>query len=461
MAAPAAPRPAPQSVSIDTAGLRRFAVDDYCDGTVPGNTSGLKAIADAVMAAGGGVVSFTPRKEYRVGVQKFAPNPFGVWQFSRLLEIAGCTKPVVIQGNGARIKFASGLRFGTFDPRTGRPTTNAQPFYDARQQSFPAYAMIGLTDNSGPVLVENIELDGNAGGFIYGGPFGDTGWQLPADGLVLVNNRGGITIQNVRAHHFPRDGVHILDRATHASRGARGMFVNVAMENNGRQGLSMVGGRGYSFTNCKFNRTGFGIPNRSAPTAGVDMEQESGIIRDIVFTNCEFIGNYGAATLSVGDVSDVRYEGCHLSGPGWAFWVGGAVRTVFEECTFTGAGTNGGGNKDPRLATKFIGCRFTDHPAVMPKGVTTFASAYVPDLGGGSENILFERCRWEMTTAKAGLPYSYSNTIYRDCTMSNAAGPSVTLGRYEGTNIVNGRANLDGAVIVGRVVLNGKVLARG
>lgn len=460
VAAPMRAAPVPQTAPVNTSGLTRFPVDDFCDGTVRGNTAGLKALADAVMRARGGVISFTPRKEYVVGAQTFAPNGFGVWQFSKLLEIAGCTRPVVIQGNGARIKFANGLRFGTFDPRTGRPTKNKQPFYDQSQQSFPAYAMIGFADNSGPVVLQDIELDGNAAGFIYGGPFGDTGWQLPADGLTLANNSGGIRIENVRAHHFPRDGVHVLDKAGPNSRSARAVFSNVAMENNGRQGLSMVGGRGYSFVNCKFNRTGFGVPNRSAPGAGIDMEQETGIIRDISFVNCEFVGNHGAATLSVGDVADVRYQGCSLSGPGWAFWVGGAVRTVFEKCTFTGSGTNGGGNKNPALATRFVECLFTDNPRLMPRGVTTFASAYVPDLGGGSENILFDRCRWEMTTAKAGLPYTYSNTVYRDCTMKNTAGPSVTLGRYLGNNVVTGPANLDGAIIVGRVLLNGRVLPR-
>ncbi len=450
--------PLPQ---VDTSDLRHFSVDDFCDGSVAGNTAGMKALADAVMAAGGGVIDFTRGKEYLVGVQKFAPNGFGVWQHTKLLEIGGCKKAVVIRGNGARIKFADGLRFGTFDPATGKPTRNAQPFYDQRQQSFPAYSMIGFGKNSGPVVLENIELDGNAAGFIYGGPFGDTGWQLPADGLALADNRGGIRIQNVRAHHFPRDGVHILDHVSSDSPGARGVFINVAMENNARQGLSMVGGRGYTFANCKFNGTGFGVPHPSAPTAGIDMEQETGIIRDIRFIDSEFVGNFGPATLAVGDVADIRYESCSLSGPGWAFWVGGAVRTVFDRCTFTGSGTNGGGNKDPALATRFINCRFTDRPELMPRGVTTFASRYVPDLGGGSENIVFDGCRWEMITAKAGLPYSYSNTIYRNCFMSNAAGPSVTLGRYEGTNVINGSVNLDGAILVGRVVVNGKVVNAG
>jgi hypothetical protein len=450
----------PATTQVDTTGLARFAVDDFCDGSVRGNTAGMKALADAVQRAGGGVISFSPGKEYVVGVQAFAPNDNGVWQFTRLLEISRCTKAVVIEGNQARIRFADGLRFGTFSPKTGKPTLNKQPFYDRTQQSFPAYSLIGFTDNSGPVVVRNIELDGNAGKFIYGGPFGDTGWQLPADGLTLVNNSGGIRIENVRAHHFPRDGVHILDSVTTSSPSARAVFTNVRMENNGRQGLSMVGGRGYTFIDCKFAGTGYGVPKRSAPGAGIDMEQETGIIRDIRFINSDFSGNFGPGTLSVGDVRDIHYEGCRLSGPGWAFWVGGAVRTVFQKCTFTGSGTNGGANKNPALATKFIECLFTDNPRLMPAGVATFVSGYVPDLGGGSENILFDRCRWEMSTSKAGLPYSYSTTIYRDCSMTNAAGPSLALGRYEGYNVINGSANLDGAIISGRVLLNGKLLSR-
>ena len=35
------------------------------------------------------------------------------------MEFSGCTRPLRILGNGAIIRCAAGLRYGTFNPRTG------------------------------------------------------------------------------------------------------------------------------------------------------------------------------------------------------------------------------------------------------------------------------------------------------------------------------------------------------
>ena len=46
------------------------------------------------------------------------------------MQFENLTRPLIIRGNGARLKCAPGLRYGTFDPVSGeavkRPTPNKQ-----------------------------------------------------------------------------------------------------------------------------------------------------------------------------------------------------------------------------------------------------------------------------------------------------------------------------------------------
>jgi hypothetical protein len=427
-----------------------FYVDNYCNGTVVGNTDGFAKLAAAVRAAGGGIIEFGAAKTYTVGYQ--ARTPSGPWAYSyaEMLNLHGCPKGIIIRGNGSKIVYASGLRFGTFRVSDGQAYTPVMPYW-GNDLAFPAYAMIRLADNTGPVHIENLELDGNVAGFVIGGTYGDTGYQAPGDGIYLQNNTGGMHVENVLCHHFPRDGVQIGDVVSPNTPRLNGLFVNVECESNCRQGVSMVGGRGYTFIGCKFNNTGRNTPISSAPGAGIDMEQEQGVIRDISFLSCEFVNNYGPGILTVGDCRDINVKLCTLTSVGWNFNLGGAIRVVFEQCTLIGSGTSGGPSSIPQHATKFIDCLFTDDPALMPPGMSSaqFGSKYCPDLGGGSENILFERCRWDMVGA-GGLPYSYSNTIYRDCSFKNTRGPSVTLGRFEGVNHAEGPIYIDGSIFVGK-----------
>ena len=50
--------------------------------------------------------------------------------------------------------------------------------------------MIRVERCSGPVAIADLELDGNSGRLLVGGQYGDVGWQIPAVGIQLVDNRG-------------------------------------------------------------------------------------------------------------------------------------------------------------------------------------------------------------------------------------------------------------------------------
>ena len=124
---------------------------------------------------------------------------------------------------------------------------------------------------------------------ILGGVYGDVGRQIPHNGVYILNSRS-ISIDNINAHHFGLDGIIISNKKSSVSDSIR--LTNSIFEYNSRQGLSWVGGNQLYVKNCKFNHTGKGKFS-SPPGAGVDIEAESGPIRNGVFDSCEFIDNIG------------------------------------------------------------------------------------------------------------------------------------------------------------------------
>ena len=281
-------------------------------------------MAEAVNKAGGGVVEFKRGATYLVGHQTQGPVPGGYdFEPDKIMEFIGCTKPLVLRGNGAKIKCADGLKFGTFDVKTGEPTNNPMPFYNGQIAS-PYRWMIKVEGATSSVVITDIELDGNIEKLQIGGPWGDTGRQLPATGIGLYNNTGIEIVRNVYSHHHALDGLILDDVSAPADDATTSdapkttlplrTFENVRAEYNARQGASIVGGANYSFTNCKFNHTGKAV-FYSSPGGGVDIEAEAKRVRDLKFTSCEFSDN---------------------SGPGMVADQGDSSGAVFQKCTFIG-----------------------------------------------------------------------------------------------------------------------------
>jgi hypothetical protein len=423
------------------------------------DTAAFAAMSAHINARGGGVVALR-RVTYVVGRQtarrggewSFEPEP--IMLFERL------RGALTIRGNGARLQCAPGLRFGAFDAATRRPVNRPLPNLRVADRATPYLAMLVARGCRGPIEIADLELDGSVARLVIGGPYGDIGRQVPATGLLLQNNVGSETIRNVHSHHHALDGV-IVDGVN--NRASRSRFDNVVCDYNGRQGLSIVGGRGYDFRGCRFSHTGkAGV--HSPPGAGVDIEAEGGKQnRDLNFTDCEFSHNSGAGMVAdSGDSAQVGFTRCTFVGSSsWAAWPRKPFFR-FDGCTFVGAIAQTHPDPDPARATQFVGCTFLDDPErAGGQGVYLGGtpSGTIADLNVG-ENVLFQGCAFRLTH-NGLLPWSMQ-AIYRDCDMRQAAQrASYPRGSYLGRTTIQGNAVLDGSIIPGTVLRNGTIVPSG
>lgn len=431
---------------------------------VTNDTDAFAALAAAIARQGGGEIALR-KATYIVGRQLRGHGPRTGYAFepARILEFVGLPRGLTIRGNGARLKCAPGLRYGTFHPGSGARTRNRMPYTQPGELATPYRWMIRVEDCAGPVEITDLELDGNLAGLQIGGQYGDTGWQIPAVGIALTNNRGTEKLARIHAHHHAMDGIHIdgLDRSRGSA--AASVIEDVRCEYNGRQGLSLVGGRGYAFARCKFNHTGKG-GIASAPGAGVDIEAEAGKkVRDLSFADCEFSNNTGCGLVAdSGDSEGASFTGCTFIGTtNWAAWPN-KPRFRFADSTFVGAIVHAIGDPRPERATQFHDCTFRDDPALSPTRQVyggENADRPIADLPG-NRNVLFNRCKF-LLTHDAVLPWSVDVT-YSDCTLSQRSMKlSYPRGFYLGRNRITGQANIAGSVNRGDLVLNGKPMVRG
>lgn len=422
------------------------------------DTEAFSAMARSVNAAGGGTIILEPRT-YIVGQQRSSPEAGAEFAFTPtpLLEFRDCRFPLIVRGNGARLICASNLRFGNYDAVSGRSRQDPMPFYALQYRASPYSGMIVVTGATGSVLIENLELDGNADSLRIGGRWGDQGWQVPAYGIILQNNKGSETIRDVHCHGHATDGLIIDGLAAVPAHGTTRIIERLKATDNGRQGVSVVGGHGYIFRDCEFGRSGRG-PVQSPPGAGVDIEPEGGkTIRHLTFERCIFFDNFGCGMVShSGDSADITFTDCRFVGTtSWSAWPK-KPGIVFNGCSFIGALSNPHGDRDAQRATRFYDCIFLDDPALAGGEV------YLGEGGAGPiadlyhyENVLFERCRFTLT--HAGILPSSTRSIYLDCVMSQKSSHAAyPRGIYRGRNVIDGPVDLLTSRNEGELVLNGR-----
>ena len=431
---------------------------------ITNDTDAFARMATALSVQGGGEIALR-KVTYIVGRQirgsaertgySFEPAP--------ILEFFGLSGTLVIRGHGARIKAADGLRYGTFDPVTGHKTTHQMPYVRGGELATPYRAMIQIKSCAGPIEISDLELDGNLRALKIGGQYGDTGWQIPAVGIFLQDNLGSERISRVYSHHHAQDGIQIDGVDQDRGLLAASYVENVRCEYNGRQGVSLVGGRRYFFSDCKFNHTGK-ANIASAPGAGVDIEAERRKkIRNVSFVRCEFSNNSGAGMVAdSGDSEEVSFARCTFVGTtNWSVWPDKPFFR-FTDCTFVGAFVHAFGDKNPERATQFRRCTFRDDPSLSPTkevygGENT--DRPIADLPG-NENVLFHQCYF-LLTHNSVLPWSV-NVIYSDCILSQRASrESYPRGTYIGRNTITGRSVLYSSNIVGDLIYNGRSISRG
>lgn len=423
------------------------------------DTAAFAAMAARVQRAGGGEIVLRKGATYVVGQQRMMSGQETGYSFepAKILDFVALHGSLTIRGNGAKLKCAPGLRYGTFAPASGQATRHAMPYIQGGELATPYRAMILVENCTGPVAISDLELDGSLKTLRVGGKYGDTGWQIPAVGIILRNNRGGERLTRIKSHDHALDGV-MIDGVD--APGAGGLLDQVLCARNGRQGCSVVGGRNYRFQNCHFIGTGKGGIS-SAPGAGCDIEAEGGKkVRNLSFSDCRFADNSGAGLVSdSGDSANVAFERCIFVGTtNWAAWPN-KPGFRFTDCTFVGAIVHAFASEDPREATQFNRCIFTDDPAKSPTGSVYGGDGAVPmvDLGGSyrsGKNVAFRNSRFTMV-AGGKLPWTVG-TIYENVTMIQASkSPAYPRGIFLGTSTIRGPVDLYSSRVEGSLLVNG------
>jgi hypothetical protein len=451
--------------------LTSFRPEDYGakpDDPTFDNGPALAAMSTAINAAGGGKAIFKRGAVYWIGAQTGILS--GTYQFPPVTQypvnIVGCTRPVLIDLNGAVLKTRAGLKYGTFNANGTVLTTVAHgmPYY-GNSAAVPFYNAINIDGNSGGVRVFDGELDGNIGALTIGGQWGDTGWQLPHSGIRINNNTCPVTFENVYSHHFSLDGGTSswpgLDAAHVEQYHYPVILRNCQFLFNGRQGWSLVGGSGFYAYNCDFSHTGKNGVIGSSPSAGIDLEAEGSIVRKVRFYDCSFVDNAGVGQLTVGDVENVEsYSSTYIGTTSWSVWPQGK-RHRFYSCQFTGSMVNAqGSTTNPNDAVQFHFCKFLHGLSRSPTGTVynNFGgSNTMCDFGGADDtNVLFNGCAFDVENHPSmTLPYT-GNSIYRNCFQKiNTATNSYPRGVYEGHNkiVATGGAfvDLNGAINLGEI----------
>ena len=363
------------------------------------DTSAFQRASAAIVAAGGGTLEIPPGT-YVIGRQVAArAGEVGAFAYrgEPVVAIAGCRRPVVIEGRGAVLRCASGLRLGAFDATTGRAhRAAAMPFVDAAHRADIYYGALHFEGNRS-VVVRGVEVDGNIDGIVLGGQYGDAGFQVSHDGLVAIAN-GELTVEGAYFHHHGRDGIMVSDPGLTARGPARPVtLVDVRSEYNGRQGLSWTGGRGLRATRCSFSYTGQTRIPVSNPGAGVDIEPELSVCRDGRFVDCQFVANRNFGLVAnIGDSRDIAFERCVFWG-----WSGSAAAATpvavwpnqpgmsFRDCLVYGSVVQTYGSAVAADACRFDGCHFEDRP--HPTYGIPYAGQALIETGG--ENVAFTGCQ--------------------------------------------------------------------
>ncbi len=308
---------------------------------------------------GNGTLVISPGT-YLVGKQIFTKGAKDkrAYEAETILHISNVKNMRIDGAQGSVLKYADGLRYGTFDPVTGKVFEHGNKAFTKREyQANLSYCI--LIEGSNDVSVTGLTLNGNSDKLVLGGSYGDVGRQIEHYGIYIRNSLN-IVIDKMNVHHFALDGICVDNDAKVPKNNIR--ILNSVFEYNARQGLSWIGGNGLFVKNCKFNHMGRG-KFVSSPGAGLDIEAENGPVRNGVFENCEFVDNAGAGVVAdSGDGGYCTFTACTFWGTTyWSVWITKPGFT-FTRCNFYGSFVHGYDAPDEESATKFYSCNFEDKP---------------------------------------------------------------------------------------------------
>ncbi|MCC7442768.1 MAG: right-handed parallel beta-helix repeat-containing protein [Bdellovibrionales bacterium] len=395
------------------------------------DTTAFQRISALINSSGGGTLVI-PGGVYVIGRQSLtgALKKSASYKGEHVITLTGNRSETMIMGDpqgGTVLKFADGMRFGTFDPVTGAPYEHDMPFFDHDYLASPKSAIF-LKDN-GNVVVRDLEIDGNLQNYVVGGKFGDVGWQIVAHGIHAYGN-GSLEVESVHTHHHGTDGIVIgYPGLTEHDPPHPHRLDNVVSEYNGRQGLSWVGGNQLVVTRSKFNHTGrarthSGLRIASSPGAGLDIEAETSICRGGVFEDSEFADNYGPGIVAdSGNGGYTTFRNIDVWGTtNWSLWLR-KPGIVIEDSRIRGSAVNFYSSaENPELAVKVYRTLFEDSEY---EGLPTHKGGFLVEANAVFGGLLFEACQFVARTQRlawftSAEPGDFSAYTLRNSVFSHA-----------------------------------------
>jgi len=323
-----------------------------------------------------------------------------------VLPLMGCRNLAIEGADSAstEIRYVAGLRYGAFDPVTKKPYEAPAAFFTDWKYAAKLGTCLSLVKCEN-VTVSGLALNGSSAQLVVGGHWGDTGIQLPADGIFVAGSRR-ISLRRLAVHHFGRDGIQVLNSlAKSLDDPARDEITleNSTCNYNGRQGLSVTGVNGFRAVNSSFSHTGrvvipaLGKALYSAPGAGIDLEPQGTYVANVRLDNCRLVDNAGQGLVSdrpagnqPSTVKNIVVANSLIWGlTNWSAWVT-QPGFLFTNCRIYGSFVHGCQARTPAEGTRFVGCTFEDRPY---HGQAAYG-AFTMHTDGWARAMSFTDCRF-------------------------------------------------------------------
>jgi hypothetical protein len=365
--------------------------DDTADDTVA-----FQAMATTIQAlpAGCAVVTLTAGKVYRVGRQTLAGNTTsnGSYLPAPIVKLTGM-QCLIINGNGATLKYNDGLRIGTFDPVTGALYGTVDVAIASTGPNQKYVAQLGSiieVYSTDSVTIRDLTVEGNDTAAIKGGGIGNAGttdYSGSSYGILLYWVTS-VAAENCRIHHVPVDGLIIEGNSTTSNTsGYRVILTACEFTYCGRNNLTLGGTANVAINGCSFNHGGRGA-FYTGPGSGIDFETYYPVMgRSAIVSSCEFVNNRSRCYSNSAGWSNITFSRCIFRTDG-ALGIVGAVsgsNVTHEDCSMYGLLDYYGedaydpdGLLKPDTGTTFRRCRFEDLDYVQP--VVLLDNAGIPTL---------------------------------------------------------------------------------
>jgi hypothetical protein len=364
-------------------------LDSYTDTSGDDTYAWRKACA-VISAYGQGTLQLTAGKTYVVGKETAGAVPdFPYYRADGLGLIAGAKHgKIIVNGNGATVKLKGGMHVGGFDPTTGLadPWDSDLDPDDYLKERRAAPGNLLTVERCADVEIKNITLNGNIQNQVYGGIYGDKGYQVPQHGIFLggtdlADANGKILVQDVVSSYNTVDGISIGYKVEAVDPIKEVIIRRITCKYNGRQGLSYNCGNHLEVYDSEFSHTGRERPNYpNSPATGVDIEPMGRYMAPgIIFDNCKFFDNRSLGLLLLHAPPSI-FRNCTMWGTtNNAIKAGFSVQVppnpdMDHDHLFIGCYIYGGFYHANAQRIRFDGCFFND-----PVSGTAYYSAEFPN----------------------------------------------------------------------------------